>query len=304
MALDRHPVTAGGGVPAGEHVAAYSILGVPVVVHSSLAEPIEIMDRSYGSFRTTEAVGDAIRLEVSWEPATAAPYVVRGSDGQVLRWPSAMQATFDLMDNVIRAVGIRHHEQGNSVVHAGSVVHRGRAVILAGPSGAGKTTLALGLVARGMGLLSDELAAFERDTDRILPHRRELHIRPGTPERVPGLAYLLDRPRKELGGGSQWALYHDEVEERLGAPRSDGARLGAVILLEPRGGRRPQMRSIRPGLATLELMRSTPSASVDFVATLHRIGGVVAGVPCATLRAGELRTTVDRVVAWLEGLDA
>jgi hypothetical protein len=64
--------------------------------------------------------------------------------------------------------------RGLEVLHAGAVVIGGRALLLLGASGAGKTTLALALTQLGAGFLADDAVALERAGERLLAH-------PGTP---------------------------------------------------------------------------------------------------------------------------
>jgi hypothetical protein len=64
--------------------------------------------------------------------------------------------------------------RGLEVLHAGGVVIGGRALLLLGGSGAGKTTLALALTRLGAGFLADDAVALERSGERLLAH-------PGTP---------------------------------------------------------------------------------------------------------------------------
>jgi hypothetical protein len=64
--------------------------------------------------------------------------------------------------------------RGLEVLHAGAVVIGGRALLLLGASGAGKTTLALALTRLGAGFLADDAVALERSGERLLAH-------PGTP---------------------------------------------------------------------------------------------------------------------------
>ncbi|HYJ81380.1 MAG TPA: HPr kinase/phosphatase C-terminal domain-containing protein [Allosphingosinicella sp.] len=56
----------------------------------------------------------------------------------------------------------------DEVVHASCVAIRGRAVLLAGRSGAGKSDLALRLIDRGAELVSDDYTELRRVGDRLL----------------------------------------------------------------------------------------------------------------------------------------
>jgi len=59
--------------------------------------------------------------------------------------------------------------KGHLVLHGSVVAKAGRAAILTGPSGAGKTTLAMALLERDWSLLADDLAVLELPSLRCLP---------------------------------------------------------------------------------------------------------------------------------------
>src|SRR5262249_30026441 len=75
-----------------------------------------------------------------------------------------------------------------------------------------KTPRALGLLRRGLQLLSDELALSLPDGRTIAPYPRTPQLRPGTPELVAGLGFLLDREPDDVGAGRKWPLLPDELE--------------------------------------------------------------------------------------------
>jgi hypothetical protein len=70
--------------------------------------------------------------------------------------------------------------QDRIFVHAGCVVHRGRAIILPGRSMAGKTTLTLALVEAGARYYSDEYAVLDAE-GRAHPYRRRPAVRQSSP---------------------------------------------------------------------------------------------------------------------------
>jgi AAA domain-containing protein len=60
--------------------------------------------------------------------------------------------------------------QGLDVIHAGAVAWDGGVVALVGPSGAGKTTLATRLVARGATFVTDDALALEMNEEGVVAH--------------------------------------------------------------------------------------------------------------------------------------
>jgi hypothetical protein len=79
------------------------------------------------------------------------------------------------------------------VFHAASVGMFDKGVLLSGPKGAGKTTLALSFAVRGHSFLGDEWAAVSALSGELLPLRRAASIRPGPRPRELD-EYLLVHP--------------------------------------------------------------------------------------------------------------
>jgi hypothetical protein len=281
--------------------AWYSVLGLPVAVTSNVPEVLSLVDETYAAFRAAPGHLDrAIALRLLHKPGAAA-FEVSDATG-ARRWPAYQDALLDLFDRLVHAVLAQLHAQGLVAIHAGALVQRDAALILAGRSGQGKTTLTLGLLRRGLGLLSDEFAVIDPATRRILPYRRSLHVRPGTPELIPELGFLLGRPRHQLGGGSEWAVAPHDLERALPGCLAQAAPLRHVLLLTgtPGADSPSAIAPIPAAVAALELLRGTWAASVDFAAALAAISQTLDRVPCARLQVGVLEPTLDAILSWLE----
>ena len=109
------------------------------------------------------------------------------------------------------------------LVHAASVARHGRGIAVCGPSGFGKTTLALALRDRGWTVFSDEFAVLDRTTRELLPFPRL----PGSREaRGPGWWSVPD-----LSGTRKW---YPPVESFRSEIAPESVPLEAVFLLQSR----------------------------------------------------------------------
>jgi hypothetical protein len=280
----------------------YSVLGVPVAVGSDVEQALQVVDQTYAAFRQVPAALSSAFVVQLRRLAADDGYLVCDSRGYQRHWHDSHPALLDLLDRLVHGVLAQLHAQGIYAIHAGTVVYQGGALMIAGRSGQGKTTLVLGLLRRGLGLLSDEFAVADPATQQILPYRRSLHIRPGTPELIPELRFLNDRPQHQLGGGIEWALELHELERSLPGCLAESAPLRYVLLLEgtPQPEQAPTITSLSPALATIAVLRGTWAASVDFAGGLAQVGRLLNGAACARLRAGGLEATLDSITQWLE----
>lgn len=282
----------------------YLIHGVELRVETDLPAAAEAVAISYGAF----AMGPVHPTATGHAAISAlrAGGRVRLEDhrGQVSLVEGETAAVLGLLDRVVKAVLALLHTRGILGTHAGVVAIDGRAVLLSGRSGRGKSTLTLGLVRRGAGWLTDELALIAADDVTVLPYPRALHVSPATVDLLPELAFLHDRPRHDLGGASEWSVTPADLARAFNASPAGPTRLAAILLLDgdPDPGRDPDVARVPPALATMELLRGTPAAADDFAGTMLRLSDVTVGVATARLRVGELDRTAALVEGWLRAL--
>lgn len=279
---------------------AFSIAGVECAVSGDrdLLLPVEL---TYQAFVISAPAPGGYRIEVRTRDGVGE---VTDSEGYAVAC-APQQAPIAALDLIVRRVVGELARRGIYAVHAASLAAGGRGLLISGRSGAGKSTLALALVGRGFQLLSDEFGLCAPEGQRILPYRRAVHVRPGTPELIPQLAYLSRQPRHELGGGSEWSLSPEELEWVFPGGLGDAVELGHVLWLEPRQeGEAAPVEPISSGVAAIELTRATPAAADDFQAVLARMSQLAASAHCGRLRPGELESSLDAIVAWVEAAPA
>lgn len=292
LTAPERPVTGG----SARRELRYRVRGIGLVVSSDIGLALEQVDATYAAFRAEPGeLADGGLAYTLLDLGRGGPCRLELPDGRAIFHPTSTDGLIGLFDAMVGAIISGLHARGIYAVHAGAVVGPAGATVVAGRSGHGKTTLTLGLLRRGYGLLSDELALLDPANGLVHPYRRSVHVRPGTVALMPELAVLADRPRHELGGGSEWAVTPAEIAAALGGSVGEAAPLGRVVVLDgtPRPGAEPRFQVISPAVAALELLRGTWAASVDFGGTLGAVSGLLAGVPCSRLEVGDFERTLD-----------
>ena len=114
--------------------------------------------------------------------------------------------------------------------HAGGIEADGTGVLLPGASGSGKSTLVAGLVRGGLGYLTDELAALNMATGRLVPYAKPITVKPGS------FAVLSDMgPDVGLESGSgPWAAQEWQVAVGDGTGRRIGRPCVPGLVVVPR----------------------------------------------------------------------
>jgi hypothetical protein len=154
-------------------------------------------------------------------------------------------------------------------VHAGVVGFRGRAIVLPGPSHAGKSTLVSALVDAGATYYSDEYAVFD-DKGRVHPYARPLALRAdsGRPDRKVAIVRAGKRPLP----------------------------VGLVALTRYKRGARWRARSLSPGEALLALLENTLPVRRRPEAALLTLRRVVTGASVVKGIRGDAEDAVQRLL--------
>jgi hypothetical protein len=288
---------------------AFNVHGVRLRLVCNISHVREIVAHTYVGFADHDCSTAGIVVRLMAKPGGV--WLSDSTDPDQILVPDENLATAYTLERITLLI-VRHlAESGTFVVHAAAVVHRGRALIISGPSGSGKTTLALGLLERGMSLLSDELAVVPPSGVDVLPYPRSLHVRPTTLELLDGLdlatpaapAPAAPAPAAPAPGSRhKWSLAPDDLAQLVPHAIGRQAPLRFVVLLDdhPRAGRPATLAPISRATTVVELARATPALEGHFETVLARLSGLVAGASCAKLSMGAYASALDLIVAWLD----
>jgi len=146
--------------------------------------------------------------------------------------------------------------RGIPVLHASAVVVDGKAILVAGPAGAGKSTLTAALVAKGAPLLAEDLAVLTFGENTIAVQAGYPHLRLCPDATLVAGRAAPDLPRVFSGFVSDDKRWVDAAT-LPGGFRATPAPLGGIYLLAPR---RPDRKTLaiepllphRAGLALLD----------------------------------------------------
>ena len=167
-------------------------------------------------------------------------------------------------------------------LHAASLCVGGRGVLLTGPKGSGKTTLALALAARGHTLFGDETACVQPSTRELLAFRRPVSIKPGPRAAAVSAAIERLKPRPDEDG-----VLHVAVESVPGSALAGPAPLACLVFLggfegPPRAERVSAGREELSGLQPL----STTLTGEGSPARLFSLLRLVGSLACYRFQAG------------------
>lgn len=152
-------------------------VGLTLAGQAEIIEPIAF---AYRRFERPAAEPRSVRLELG---STRARTLQVG--GRRIKRVPGLDPTLELYQQFVRSLmdGIGSH----AMLHAGAVVEAGgSALILAAPSGHGKSSFTLELACRGLRFLSDDYAPLDLDSSLVWPYPRAAGIVPRPESPLPG----------------------------------------------------------------------------------------------------------------------
>lgn len=233
-----------------------------------------------------------------WSADAATPMRLRWSGGEELQLCVGGRETFTgaptpalaRVMNVIN-IGATRAAGVDPVLHCGVLAHDGRAVLLPGRPGAGKSTTSTALLLRGLGYLSDEAAPVRTDL-RVRPYPKPVVIGRGSWPSVPG----AEAGVIPLAGHEMDAWWMDPTgwgSEVVTEPLV----VGAVLAPQYRAGAELHVEELSRAEATAVLASNTFNMEDHGINGIERVAALTASIPLLRLTFGDVDELCDHVCA-------
>lgn len=286
-----------------EYGAEYPLLGVRLAIRSNSAAVIACAEQSFGHWRAVAASLIAplplrvarIVVHAGVQPYTPrAPFTPRAHSGSLLAasgesllavhmehgsalafvTPDLVADTQHFRYHVLESMALALTSWHDRVpIHAGAVVRNGRAVLLAGQSTAGKSTLCYACVRDQFQLLAEDVIYLSSQQGlRLWGHARHIHLLPDARRFFPELAALA--PQIQANGKYKLAV---DVAG-LGAGRlRHMAEQALVCLVQRAAGTHSALEPIAPQQVIDALCRRREPGFDLFAATEPLVDGLARG---------------------------
>lgn len=251
------------------HQAAYRFFDAAFLLETDSPEFLAFFDRAYGALRACRGDDGAVyRVLLEGRPECH-------TEGDPVRSASREAMRLYAYNAILNAALAR--VRSHWLFHGAALASPGgRGVILAGAAGLGKTTLALALLDRGFGFLSDDVAAVDRTGGLLCPFPRAMGRRvagapPGEKELLKPLGIapplvltdLLVLAGDNSGAGTAWYAVVD---------RSDCALAGSLEAIEGIGAVESVRGEPYPALRLDAAPGVLPAAEPDVETACRRHG--------------------------------
>jgi len=178
-------------------------------------------------------------------------------------------------------------------IHAGVVVHRGRACLLVGRPDAGKTSLVLGLAARGGAIFTDEVALVEPRSLQVNPFPRDLIVHRGTQQLFSERIETTAPPPWKIFADYRYLSPADLAFQESDQPATSGRLVFPVL--------RPGIGVSHRPLGQAEAARRLLEQSFDLAGWgaegMDLVGRLVEACPASEVVFGDARSAAEGIAA-------
>ena len=277
----------------------FSIGGIKVSLLSDCRSFVDEYLSLYAPYRRESADQEAIAVEIRAGhhfPWRRGPYAIRsqGNNGIQVR---RRREVLPHLEWIINWQIIQ--QRGEYVqLHAAALEIGGKALILPGDPGCGKSTLTAGLLARKWSYLCDEFALIDRGTLAVHPFPRALCMKEPSFPVIDGLGLPLRRkiPYRKPVKGRVAFLNPREIRADI-AGRPSPVRW--VIFPQYVAGATPTLEKLTRSQAAYRLTRQCFNFPVHQQKALTTLAGVVRQADCYQLVGGDIQATCDLVESLL-----
>jgi len=233
--------------------------GQQLVVTTDAPEVYELLTDAFTAMLVPSQRRSIGHLEFMLSPTG---YAVRGGRGTDYTAP--VQYLYDLIkDEILYCFTTARADL--MWVHAGGVERRRKAILFAGPSGNGKSTMVTLLCERGWRFLSDDIAPIRMDADEVIPFpqapRRRIH--PGQTLAPENIGILLRE-----------SVAIDPLQiQRAPTP------IGGIVFPVFQDGAVAELERVAPGEAALKLIRDCTNFADHKAAAVSRAVELARTIP-------------------------
>lgn len=263
---------------------AYQTLLRPFTVQSPSAEIAQAVDFVYGEMKCDTAGAQGLEIDIHTVDAASSKLRVLFG-GEPVFEVEGLGDLLHQLDNEL-TIALEHALPSLYFVHAAALADNGRATLLVGDSGAGKSTTTFALAASGMAYFSDELAPIEPAAGVVLPYPRAMCLKRDPPA-------PLSLPAEHLR--TEWTL-HVRARDLQSRVVKESLPLGRVIFVRysPEHAR-ARLKPISRGEAAIRFYRGALNQLAHPAFGLDDTVSLIRRAECFELQAAGIEETV-RVV--------
>lgn len=266
----------------------FTLFGYRILFRTNVARAAELLSALYVG-REDDSFADPAGVYELWHRDQAPEWTI-DVPGPGLHSKASFGESISSLEAAITA-DLTRYPHGLHVVHGGVVYGPTGDLLLSGNSGAGKTTLSLGLVTRGLRVGGDDMSVYDPGADLYIPHPRCFHIDERSAELLAGIGLVLP-----VEGMRDDFLTPGDLGLAIPPP----ARVRFVFLLEPERLAAPRVEPETQAQAASRLLLQTGRGAFTDMEGVRAIARLTGGARCYRVWSGELGATVEAITKVLD----